>query len=127
MGDVYAGTTIELPKTSGAAPHLWVVLTDPDGDPPQVVIANLTTRKADSDDTVVLNAADHGYIKHETVVYYADARLVTVEGIAKIAQFPGYGYHDDCSNELLIKIQQGLTSSRYTPKKIKDYCVGRFH
>jgi hypothetical protein len=73
-----------------------------------------------------LNATDHAYLQHETVVYYADARLVTVGGIEKIAQFPGYGYHDDCSNELLTKIQQGLRTSRYTPKKIKDYCVGRF-
>jgi hypothetical protein len=126
MGDVYAGTTIELPKTSGATPHLWVVLTDPDGNPAQVVIANLTTRKADSDDTVVLNVGDHSYIKHETIVYYADARLATVEGIEKIAQFPNYGYHDDCSDELLGKIQQGLLTSRYTPKKVKDYCIGRF-
>lgn len=126
MGEVYAGTTIELPKTSGATPHLWVVLTDPDGDPPQVAIANLTSRKSDSDATVILSVGDHSYIRHETVVYYADARLATVESLEKIAQFPGYGFHDDCSPELLKRIQDGLLASRHTPKKIKDYCASKF-
>ena len=85
-----------------------------------VVIANLTSRKQDSDTTTLLSVGDHPYIKHETVVHYADTRLATVEGIERIAQFPGYGFHDDCSKELLESIQQGVLTSRYTPKKIKN-------
>lgn len=92
----------------------------------KLVIANLTSRKQGSDTTTILDVGDHAYIKHETVVYYADARLATVEGIEKIAQFPDYGFHDDCTDELLRRIQQGVLNSRYTPKKIKDYCKNKF-
>jgi|SRR5918999_108226 hypothetical protein len=126
MGNIYAGRTIELPKTSGGIPHLWIVVTDPEGNPPEVVIVNLTTRQIDSDTTVVLNVGDHRYIRHETVVFYADARFAKTAGIEAISRFPGYGYHDDCSAKLLSTVRQGLLDSADTPKKIKEYCKVRF-
>ena len=126
MADIYAGRSIVLPKTSGATPHLWIVLTEPEGYPPEVVIVNLTTRKPDSDTTLTLNAGDHPFIEHETVVYYADARLAKAGGIEQIVKYAGYGFHDDCSSDLLKRVRRGLLDSRYTPKKIKEYCKSRF-
>ncbi len=70
MTDIYPGKCLVWPHREGAQPHLWIVLTEPTGDPAQVVVVNLTTRIPTSDATVVLNVGDHKFIKRETVVYY---------------------------------------------------------
>jgi len=127
MDEIYPGRSILMPKFSGATPHLWIILTEPEGNPPQVVIVNLTTLKPDTEDrTVILNVGDHPFIAHETVVYYVDARLATAQGILQLSKFPGYGFHDDCSKRLLEIIRSGLLESKDTPKGIKAYCRARF-
>ena len=126
MGNIYPGKSIVMPKSSGETPHLWVVVTEPEGTPPEAVIVNLTSRKPDSDTTVVLNVGDHPFITHETIVFYADATLAKTDGIEALSRFRGYGYHDDFDPEVLERIKQGLIDSRNTPKDIKAYCRARF-
>ena len=113
-------------KHDGEIAHRWIVLTEPDGDPPQVVVVNLTSRSPDSDTTVVLNVGDHPFVKRETVVYYADARFMEARAIEAYANTPGNRFHADCSVALLQQLRDGLRKSRFTPKKIKAYCSHHF-
>lgn len=124
--EIYPGTCILLPKPSGEVRHLWVVLTEPEGEPPQVVIVNLTKNKPRADTTCILTPGDHEFVKVETVVHYADARFAPAEPLNQIAQLRDYDFHADCSGEILERIQQGLLVSPATPKKIKTYCRERF-
>lgn len=126
MEKVYAGRCIVWQHDPAIQEHLWIVLSDPEGDPPQVVAVNLTQRGNQPDTTVVLNAGDHKFIKKETIVYYADARFVPAGAIEAYANQPGYRFKDDCSDDLLNKIREGLKNSKFTPKKIKSYCATRF-
>ena len=124
--EIYPGTCILLPKPSGDIRHLWIVLTEPEGDPPQVVIVNLTKQKNGADQTCVLQPGDHEFVKTETIVHYGDARLAPAEPLRTIAKMPGYDFHEDCSHQLLERVRKGLFDSPYTPKKIKTYCKDRF-
>jgi hypothetical protein len=124
--EIYPGTCILLPKPSGDIRHLWIVLTEPDGDPPQVVIVNLTKNKPRADTTCILMPSDHDFVKVETVVHYGDARLVPAEPLSQIAKLRDYDFQADCSAELLERVQLGLLASPSTPKKIKTYCQPRF-
>jgi hypothetical protein len=126
MSNVYSGRCLVWPHEEGAQPHLWIALTDPAGDPPQVVVVNLTSRRPNSDTTVVLQIGDHRFIKRETVVSYADARLVDSDVLETYAKTPGNRFDDDCSEALLRQIREGLLNSRFTPRKIKAYCAARF-
>jgi hypothetical protein len=124
--EIYPGTSILLPKRGGDIRHLWIVLTEPEGHPPQVAIVNLTTRRAGSDDTCVLQPGDHEFVKAESVIHYADATIAPAEPLRRIAKLADYDFHADCSDELLKRIRHGLLSSPFTHKKIKIYCQARF-
>lgn len=124
--EIYPGTCILLPKPSGDVRHLWVVLTEPEGEPPQVVIVNLTKNKPRADATCILMPGDHEFVKVETVVHYGDARLAPADPLNQIAKLHDYDFHADCSEELLERIQRGLLASPSVPKKIKAYCQSRF-
>ncbi|MCI0390265.1 MAG: hypothetical protein MOB07_16065 [Acidobacteria bacterium] len=127
MGGIKSGTCVFLTKPAAKAiPHLWIVLTDPEGDPPQVVMVNLNTKRDGSDTTVVLHPGEHRFIKHETVVNYSDARFVEVGNLQALIAMHRDWQDDDCSDDLLAKIRQGLIDSPFTPNKIKTYCQARF-
>lgn len=119
------GFTILLPKPSHNVPHLWVVLTEPVGPEGEVVIVNLTSKKAFSDATVVLNRGDHPFVRHPTVVNYSDARLTTAEHLEK-AVGVGFDRKADIGEDVLMRIQQGVYSSDRTPSNIKEYCQQHF-
>ena len=61
----------------GHGTHLWVVISDPQQNPDQIVVVNLTSQRRWQDQACVLFPADHSFIRHETVVYYAEARIVS--------------------------------------------------
>ncbi len=111
-----------MPKSADSTPHLWVIITEPDenGD---VVIVNVTSWRPDSDETVIIKTGEHHRITHQSVVFYQDARIAKAALIEKAIQNTTLCVKcDPCSQELLMRIQQGVTQSRFTPRKVKDFC-----
>lgn len=119
-----AGSCIFLEKPDKESiSHLWLLLTDPAGNPPEVVIVNLTTYREGVDTTVLLSDKDHSFITHPTIVYYADARKTEVDFLYRlIALDPKRLHNESCTPELLEKVRNGLFESTFTPRKIKKYC-----
>ena len=62
--------------------HLHVVLTYPN-DEDQVLVVSLTSLKSKSDTTVVLQAGDHPFIRHDTVVEYRKATATSARILAQ--------------------------------------------
>jgi hypothetical protein len=118
------GDTFLLPKSSEDTEHLWVVLTKPDakGRP---VCANITTAHSYSERTVVLQAGEHPFIKHESVVMFADARILDLNVVQKALDYKQTTYvastHKKCSVGLLKKIQDGLLRSKQASNDVKDF------
>lgn len=121
---IHVGNSLLLPKVEGHTAHLWVVVTPPFGNPEEVVIVNITSLKENSDHTVVLNAGDHPFIKHPSVVYYADATITQVSALQRAIDSGIFSapMHRDFSSETLSRIQAGIFVSDFTPAKIKKYC-----
>ena len=117
---VSSGDTCILRKPGNDIRHLWAVLTDPDQDD-KVVIVNLTTRQTHSDDTVILDRGDHPFIRHETVIFYQDTRLVNAYDLTKAVRGGAATMHNRFRADVLTKIQCGLEKSPYTPNAIKIY------
>ena len=63
--------------------HLWIVLSDPQKDPDNVLLVNLTSSSRERERACVLNAGDHPWIKKETCVNYNDYDAV-VTSLAKL-------------------------------------------
>jgi hypothetical protein len=120
------GDTFLLPKSASATEHLWIIVTEVDQTSGTAVCVNVTSKRDDSETTVVLSVGDHRFIKHESVVRFADAREMKMELVEKLlsgrpTQFVGT-LHDPCSETLLAKIRKGLLDSEMTPKEIKRKC-----
>lgn len=123
---VVAGNTFILTRATGSTPHLWIVLTAPAGEPPEVVIVSLTTLRPHSDETVVLHPGDHPFVQHPTCVYFSDARIVAVAQLEKALRQGQAVPRADVSPELLRRIREGLLESPWTVHRIRRYCKAIF-
>lgn len=116
-----AGNNVLLRKPNGSPEHLWVVLTNPDPLSGEVVLANLTKKRAGRDSTVELSPGEHPFVTVATVVYYADARLAPSRAVETArGRFPTYR---DFEGEVLERMQRGLFLSPYTPQGVRDFAA----
>lgn len=101
--------------------HLWLIITQPFGQPPKVIIVSLSTQRDGSDTTVILTSADHPFVRHSTVVFYADAREVEANLLERLVRLDKSRLHSHtCSPDLLSRVRDGLLESSFTPRKIKN-------
>jgi hypothetical protein len=122
---VEAGLCVNL-KSVNQTRHLWVVLTEPYGEPPRVALANLTSHKDGIDETVVLEAGEHSFIRRKTVVNYAAAQIVSATKLEQLIEADLTIPHRElCSDELLEKIRQGVFDSPFASPKFQKYCRER--
>ena len=115
------GDTVYMPKLQGGIPHLWILITEPD-EAGGVAMVNITTPKSGADETVILDRGDHHRITHRSVVYYVDAKIVSVDSIEAAINGGVCVQCDACSLSLLRRIQAGVSKSRFTPRKVIEYC-----
>lgn len=108
-----AGETFHAQSPSSTRPHLYVAITDPDSEG-NIVLVNLTSQSQLKDQSCILNVGDHPFIKHETVINYADAVIAKEEAILAGARGGVIQYDPiPVTQHALERIQQGaLTSSQ---------------
>ena len=126
MEIIGAGRSLYLTGFGANKPHLWFVLTDPYGNPPEVVVVMLRTPKRFTDDTVILEAGDHPFIVHRSCIHFSDARRVEGATLVRLAQRGRCELRRDMSTDLLDRIRAGLRASHFTVHAIKNYCADRW-
>lgn len=96
------GDTLLIPAPgSDVIPHLWIIVTEPAPETHRCAIVSVTTLRYNKDQTVTLVPGDHPFIRHPSIVFYADAQIVDVrqlraDVLARVAE-PREG----CSPDLL--------------------------
>jgi len=117
-----AGDSVLMPKPgANQIPHLWIVITDPNNNG-ECVIVNITTYKAISDNTVVLKSGDHPFIKHDSIVEYMDARIVSEQKLEAAIKGGAAISKERCPVSTLAKIQKGILKSPHAARKIVAFC-----
>jgi len=102
--------------------HLWIVVTEPQPTDQLCVIVSVTTLRKHSDTTVILRSGDHPRITHDSVIRYADAQIVdarALDGVLKIGKAKA---REVCPPDMLKRIQNGIGTSAFVPKKIVTFC-----
>ena len=126
---LHAGMCITLLGEISMRPHLFVILTEPVGNPPSAVAVNFTTQRANSDTTVVLTEG-HSFIVNPTVVNYAKAMIVNCDRIESqihdMNSQTSFHKESQCSDDLLRTLQEGLKKSPFTQSNILEYCKDKF-
>ena len=113
---------MNTPGSANPIPHLWFVITDPEPATHLCAVVSLTTLRGDKDQTVVLGPSDHPYISRPSVIHYIGALIVIETRLAALVAARTVQRHVSCSAETLKLIQQGISASPYTPKKVVNFC-----
>ena len=99
--------------------HLWIIITPPYED--EVVTVSVTTRRKRSETLVVLQAGDHPFLRHESVIPYAFARIRNISDIAAAISNDMAKKRETASKVLLNRAQAGLLESDFTPNGVKSF------
>ena len=100
-------------------PHLQIIVTSPEEG--EVITVPVTTKRRHSETLVQLSEGDHPFIKWQSVISYAYARIRTVESIEALLKCGKAKTRAPVSPELLKKIKMGLTDSDFTPNGVRHY------
>lgn len=109
-----------LPKPGQDTEHLWVLITQPDPKTFEAIMVNVTTQRPHSDTTTILDVGDHPFVKKPSVIFYGDARTVDTRLLDTALKTGAYGSHAQFDPQIIAKIQAGIVSSPFTPKKIQN-------
>lgn len=97
--------------------HLWIIISDPELEPDQVLVVNLTTVRRGHDPACVLNRGDHSFIKHATYVYYAEAKILSNRELDVLHSRGDIMLEVPMDHSILIKIREGAAVSDFIPTK----------
>jgi len=101
--------------------HLHIVCNDPDlnGD---VMIVSITTYTNDlCDQTCVLHAHEHPWLRHKSYVLYRNAQIISAAALQAGIDSGMVVERDDASAQTFLRIKAGLCNSPQTKRKVKRY------
>jgi len=109
-----AGDTFKFSPAASSDKHLWVVISDPESYPDDlVVIVSLTSHDLWKDPACVLSLGDHPFIRHETSVYYAKARFVSRGRLDHLVEVGDVIPNTPMEPEVLARIRRGAGDSDF--------------
>jgi hypothetical protein len=118
------------PANDPARKHLFVLLTDPiksvDFDEKQVLLVNITSipNGFTYDSTCILKPGEHRFIKHESYVYYAKARIEAANALLRGVKSGQLAPHEIMDEALVKRICDGLQQSPHTaPRILRFYAL----
>ena len=106
--------------------HLFVLLTDPvdiSGTDKEILLVSLSTVRKNRpyDPTCILMPEDHQFIKHESFVLYAKARIEKADTILRGVSSGKLIPRDMMSHSVVDRICVGLGQSKQAPRKILKF------
>jgi len=104
-------------------PHLWVIISDPNQDRARLVAVNLTSQRTDKEQTCVIQPGEHAFVKHETVVMYAGARVVSESMLLSAKAAGMLRFPRAVSQALLKRIREGAEKSNRLPIAAKRILI----
>jgi hypothetical protein len=104
--------------------HLFVLLTDPieapDFNGKQVLLVNIASvpKSLPYDSTCILQPGEHRFIKHESYVYYAKARIEAANALLRGVKSGQLMAHEIMGQAIVQRICDGLQRSPHTTPRI---------
>ncbi|MCF5859795.1 hypothetical protein [Aeromonas veronii] len=108
-------------RPSGPCSHLFVIITTPDGEPPKVVVVNVSTKRSKSDTTTVLYQGEHSFLtKPESIIRYDLAEIIEIDQLITAVNNGHLTALEDMSDAVFQRICAGIEASPDTPEDIKN-------
>lgn len=105
--------------------HLFVVLTESHPLTGMIALVNFNTiRGGKYDDTVICRSQDHDFLTSDSYLNYRQARIETVDSLQSMMEKHDARKTDKLIEETLLqRIQDGITTSRFTPYEVVEAYV----
>jgi hypothetical protein len=121
-----AGDTFLLTRGTGEVAHLWVILWGPAGEAQAFLAVYLTTLRAHSDRSCILQRGEHPFLQHETAVAYGAVQRWTEERLGELVAAGIARPRPPVSANVLRRLRAGFFASARTPHAIRDMAVEGF-
>jgi len=125
MADIAARKgTILIPSGPSHDPnrkHLFVVCTEPCENESQLIVPVSTVTNSLCDQTCIIQAHEHGFLRHESFAFYRKSRVEPREALLTGVQNKLFVPHDDMNAQTFLRVFNGICRSPETPRKIKIY------
>ncbi len=122
-----AGATLLMPSGSQGH-HLYIALNDPRpfenyGPHPSVVLVNLSSIRdgLSYDETCVLRAGAHPFLKHDSFVVYRYARIEPAAHVERLITQGVFSANHPVSDDVLRAVIAGLYQSPFTKREFKRF------
>jgi len=99
----------------GLDKHLIIIISEPGMDANQIVTANFTSWRADKDQSCIVEAGEHRFVKKRSCLEYRSDKLVTLSQYNGFMSSGRLISHDRVSKALLGRILEGAAISPYIP------------
>lgn len=98
--------------------HLWIVVSEPVG--PDIALVSLISHTTNCiDDACHLEPGDHPFVRHRSCLFYRKALLTPVQPLIQADEQNVLLRDVPLSATLLLQVQQGALSSRFTARTVK--------
>ncbi len=98
--------------------HLYIIISIVDT---KALLVNVTTKKASSDVSCVLQVGDHDFITHESVINYGEARIAETDNLKEAISKKEIKPKKPITDDLLIRILKGARNSKAFPQGYLKY------
>ena len=115
-----AGDTFLYPLDQSRKEHVWIIATERDTGG-QFVIVSLTSLRGSKDQTVILFAREHDFVRHDTCVHYASAELSDSARLQSWLDRHAAQMHRPMRPDILKLIGDGFAASDFTKKRIVEF------
>lgn len=124
MPEICQGCAIYVGIPSPSSQHLFFIMTQPHGEPPIVVMVNISTVRGYrmEDPTVILHPGDHSFIKHDSYVGYGFTRKIRLSVLEKHLEDGKAEMMDPVAEHIFQRVFDGLLQSPHTPQEMKAIC-----
>jgi hypothetical protein len=120
----YKRGTILIPSGPSHDPdrlHLFIVCSDPCENAMVAVVPLATYTNDLCDQTCLVDAHEHAFVRHKSYVLYRNARTIGCDEVSRGIKAGTLKAHDDMNAQTFLKIRNGMCRSPSTPRKIKTY------
>ncbi len=108
-GFAFLSPTPEYPDTF----HLYIIISIVDT---KALIVNVTTKKASSDVSCVLQVGDHDFITRESVINYGDTKIPEIDNLKLAIDKEILKPQKPITDDLLSRILKGARNSKAFPQ-----------
>jgi len=115
-----AGDTFLLLDVLTHVHHLYVILSDPNQSQEQIYCAMVSTRGDGKEESCILHAGEHPFVKHDSVMVYKMPPAV-LESLAQLNLWKEKGllkFRHSVASDVLERIHQGYVQSRYCTDRV---------